>query len=85
MCSLSNPPNGYITYSDDADNDGNYPFGTNAAYACDTGYSLVPLATVRTCDGDGSTMIGSFSGTEPNCEGDISCYNNNYSNHLLLQ
>ena len=71
MCSLSDPLNGYITYSVGPDVDGNFTFGTTAAYACDTGYSLVPLATVRTCDGDGSTVIGSFDGSEPTCEGQL--------------
>ena len=70
-CSLSNPPNGNISFSVSADINGRYSFGTTATYSCNIGYSLVPSPTVRTCAGDGSSTFGSFDGSEPVCEGKI--------------
>ena len=68
-CSLSNPPNGNISFSAPPEMNEQYPIGTTAAYSCNIGYSLVPSPTVRTCVGDGSSAFGSFDGNEPACEG----------------
>lgn len=66
-CSLQSPPNGNISFSESIN--GSYPFGATASYSCITGYSLVPSPTVRTCKGDGTTVIGEFNGNEPLCQG----------------
>ena len=58
-------------YSVSADGDGKYGFGATASYECIQGFGLVPGLTVRTCGGNGSSIIGSFDETEPTCESEI--------------
>ena len=43
-------------------------FGTVANHSCDEGYFLVG-DSVRTCEGNGSTVEGEWSGTVPVCSG----------------
>ena len=65
MCSdLPNPANGLILFSSPAP----YEFGTTATYICNTGYGLSGDVT-RTCEGDGSSPTGMWSGALPTCEG----------------
>ncbi|XP_064384964.1 uncharacterized protein LOC135333878 isoform X2 [Halichondria panicea] len=60
--------NGVIAYSDTP---APYDFGTMATYTCDTGYGLIGDIT-RTCDGDGSSPNGVWSGSAPTCNS-ITC------------
>ena len=60
--------NGVIAYSDTP---APYDFGTMATYTCDTGYGLSGDIT-RTCDGDGSSPNGVWSGSAPTCNS-ITC------------
>ena len=46
-----------------------YDNGTTATYQCDSGYELTGGDTVRTCTGDGSSPVGQWNGTAPNCSG----------------
>ena len=71
VCSpLMEIPNGRLVLYDPVgtNDDTNYIFGTTATYICLPGYSLNDSAT-RICGGDGKSVIGSFSGTTPACEG----------------
>ena len=43
-------------------------FGTRATYSCDMGYSLMG-EEIRTCGGNGSSVVGEWNGTEPTCLG----------------
>ena len=46
-----------------------YDFETTATYQCNSGYELTGGDTVRTCAGDGSSPVGQWNGTAPNCTG----------------
>ena len=59
--------NGTIAYSSDTTEP--YDYGTTAMYQCDSGYELTGGDTVRTCTGDGSSSVGQWNGTAPNCTG----------------
>ena len=61
-------------YSNEADENGNYPFSTSATYICIEGYGLVEGVSARMCMGDGSSTIGSFVGNSSTCAG-IYAYN----------
>ena len=70
MCPpLPDHPYGSITYS--SDNTPPYVFGTQAMYAveCPEGFERKGGDDVRTCTGDGSSPVGQWNGTAPNCTG----------------
>ena len=58
-----------INYSSDTTE--SYDYGTKATYQCDSGYELTGGDTVRTCTGDGSSLVGQWNGTVPNCSGTV--------------
>ena len=67
MClPLTIPANGQVTYANDTTP--NYEFTTQATYVCDQDYALVEGNSIRSCGGDGSSSIGTWSGNEPRCE-----------------
>ncbi|XP_064387965.1 uncharacterized protein LOC135336171 isoform X3 [Halichondria panicea] len=67
MCSaLTVPSNGAIHFTTDMV--APYEFETEATYSCDLGYDVVQGNETRTCDGDGSTAVGRWSGQTPSCE-----------------
>ena len=49
-------------------------FGSVATHSCDEGYFLVG-DHARTCEGNGSTVEGKWSGIAPICSGDHESYN----------
>lgn len=55
---------GVITYSSDT-----FDVGTTATHACEEGFSLVGDA-IRVCTGDGSSVVGEWNGTAPECSGE---------------
>ena len=57
-----------VTYSIDTAMS-QYDYGTTATYQCDSRYELTGGDTVRTCTGDGSSPVGQWIGTAPNCSG----------------
>ena len=66
---LPDPPNGEISFT--IDNTAPFDFGTNATYSCDSGFGLSGEDTVRTCDGDGSSPKGEWTGDAPTCDGQL--------------
>lgn len=69
MCaSLSLINNGGITYG--PDQVANYDFNTRAQYSCNTGFYLQGNAA-RSCGGSGLTITGAWSGTDPECIGEL--------------
>ena len=67
MCPAPPPlANGQIIFSNDTISP--FEFGTVATYVCDIGFSLLGAAT-RTCDGDGSSPNGMWTGNDPSCNG----------------
>ncbi len=68
MCSsLTEPTNGDIEFA--TDTTAPYNFGTEATYSCEEGYDVVMGNTTRTCDGDGTTIMGSWTDQTPSCGG----------------
>ena len=68
MCqTLSAPENGQIGYSTSVASEATY--GTIATYSCDLGFGLSGGEDVRTCEGDGFSLNGMWSGDTPTCEG----------------
>ena len=69
MCpDIVDPMNGQIDFSPDAQ--APFDFGTLATYSCDNpGWRPNGGDVLRTCEGDSSSPIGSWSGTAPNCVG----------------
>ncbi len=63
------PLNGSIRYSNEANDNDHYPFGTSANYECNEGYGLVDGPTSRECSGDGVTAVGEFQGSSTTCDG----------------
>ena len=63
--------NGTLTYSTGSVEtvEDQYDYGTAATYQCDSGYELTGGDTVRTCTGDGSSPVGQWNGSAPNCTG----------------
>lgn len=71
MCSdIADPENGQIDFS--VDELAPFDFGTVATYSCDAGFGLSGGDITRTCDGDGTTPDGSFTGSAPTCESKFS-------------
>ncbi len=58
--------NGSITYGPDVT--APYNFGTNATYSCNMGLFLEG-DQVRTCQGDDSSVTGTWTGVTPVCAG----------------
>ncbi len=54
-----------ITYSVTTNN--RYAHSTTATYMCDTGYNITGQYHTRTCEGDGRSPIGTWSGEAPEC------------------
>ena len=68
MCEdLPDPVNGQIVFAPDT----LCPFalGTMATYSCNAGFELQSENSVRTCEGDGTSESGTWSGTAPTCDG----------------
>ncbi len=57
---------GSIAYSPDSAQ--RFTFDTVASHSCNEGYYLVGRS-IRTCVGDGSTILGQWSGVPPMCTG----------------
>ena len=68
---LATPQNGNIFYCNAKNSGDPYDYGTTATYQCDSGYELTGGDTVRTCTGDGSSPVGQWNGTTPNCTGKL--------------
>ena len=83
-------PYGSITYSSDSAPP--YLFETQATYAveCPEGLERSGGDDVRTCTGDGSSPVGQWNGTAPNCTGIYNIvtvndqYTINYTEFILL-
>ena len=68
MClALSKPDNGRIEYS--SNSTGDQTFGVKATYICNSGFGLSGEVLVRTCEGDGSSPDGNWTGMAPLCSG----------------
>ena len=63
---LSVISNGAISYTPDTTEP--HDFETDAIHSCSVGYYLQGGA-IRSCEGDGSSPIGMWSGEEPDCIG----------------
>ena len=74
-CDLLSLDNGVISYSPP---DTEFPlrFGTLASHECFPGFSLVGT-NMRTCDGNGSSASGMWTGKTPICQRKL--------NYLLIQ
>lgn len=68
---LPDVTNGQLVYS--IDSPPPYNFGTRVEYSCDTGYGISGGEGVLFCGGDGSSILGSWSGLSPTCEGMSVC------------
>ena len=56
-----------ILYSQDPLENGNFAFDVEILYRCSNDYTLQGV-TARHCDGDGTSVIGSFDGMAPMCD-----------------
>ena len=67
---IANPEHGRVTF----DHDPLVPFiaRTIATYSCDLGYGLEGGDLVRTCEMDGFSPDGAWSGKAPTCIGQLS-------------
>ncbi len=61
------PTNGMVSYSSPVEN-GSYVFGTVATFSCSPGFGLSSLEP-RTCTGENDPDMGTFSGSDPTCDG----------------
>ena len=50
-----------------------YSFGTTAEYRCERGFGLSGGDSTRSCEGDGLSLTGVWSGDAPRCEG-MQCF-----------
>ena len=64
--SLPDPTNARISFSVSSTP---YSFGTMASYRCVSGFGLSRGDATRTCEGDGSSPTGVWSGVVPSCGG----------------
>ena len=64
---LMSPTNGHVSYSTGTP----YLYGTMATYNCSVGFGLNGGTVVRTCEGDGSSYVGMWTGGEPVCDGEL--------------
>ncbi len=46
-------------------------------YECDNGFGLNPGPVTRMCEGDDSSVVGTFDGSPPTCEGMSFCLTQN--------
>ena len=69
---IPSPDNTGIEYSTNADASGSYSFGTEVSHMCDPGYSLASGDETRTCEMNGGSTTGIWSGVEVVCEGEHS-------------
>ena len=69
---LSEVENGMIVYNDDTG--APYDLETTATFQCKEGFVLLGGDIMRTCDDDGTTSNGIWSGMPPTCSG-IVCHN----------
>lgn len=62
--------NGTVVITPDSDSS-HYDFGSVATYSCNMGFALIGVAT-RICEdtNGGTVTTGTWSGSEPTCEGD---------------
>ena len=68
MCpDITDPANGQIVFV--VDTVAPYDLATTATYSCDSGYGLMGGDTVRTCEENGGSVIGAWSGMAPSCGG----------------
>ncbi len=63
------PDNGDTMFSTSPNENGNYEFGTTVMYRCDNGFGLNPGPMTRTCGGNDSSVVGTFDGFSPTCDG----------------
>ena len=63
--SLPSPTNGGISFT----TVGPSTYGTLAIYFCDRGYGISGGDMTVMCGGDGSSPVGEWSGSAPNCSG----------------
>ena len=66
---LSSPENGLIIYSPTVTSEATY--NTTATYSCDLGFGLSGGEEERTCEGDGISLDGMWSGITPTCKGNF--------------
>ena len=64
---LSSPNYTYPIMYSSGPNPTNYDFTTIAMYTCSEGFSMSAGDEKRTCGGNGSSVIGTWSGIEPTC------------------
>ncbi len=62
------PGNGSLTISSGVNP---LSVGSVATYSCDLGYALLPGPPTRTCEDPDSDSVGTWTGTMPDCEGDV--------------
>ena len=65
---IPDPVNGQVVF--DTDTTCPFDLGTTATYSCDAGFELQNGDIVRTCEGDGTTETGTWSGMAPVCVGE---------------
>jgi len=63
---LGNLVNGAIAYS--SGDSSTFDHGVTATHMCNTGFFLEGTS-VRTCQGDGVNVVGSWTGAHPACSG----------------
>ena len=63
--------NGVIRYSTDTTDA--FDYATVATYVCNEAFFLDGVEN-RTCNGDGSSTTGGWSGTAPVCSGELTTY-----------
>ncbi len=70
MCTdLPTPDNGRVIYSTDTTS--SYDFGTTVTYVCNTGFGINGGDVLRTCQGNGQSPTGAWTGTAPWCQGAV--------------
>ncbi len=79
---LASISNGSIAYSPGSTEPFN--FDTVAAHSCDDGFYLMGLG-IQTCVGDGSSVLGQWSGILPTCSGNgtVATSNTRANDHWL--
>ena len=63
---LNTVDNGTVQYNDNTTD--LLDFGTDAIHSCNEGFFLVGNS-VRICTGNGSSILGVWTGSQPNCSG----------------
>ena len=65
---LADPVYGQIFYESDIV--APFDLNTTAYYLCIPGFSLTEGDPLRTCEGDGTSVVGEWSGMAPDCGGE---------------